>query len=76
MERSFQNSNASPENWEEIEKGSRLKYRFTTRFNLTLNYIILLGILINIILLRRRNKEKIVKREEILASLEDLNTCE
>lgn len=52
------------------------KYKLAAIFNLTLNCVMLVGIAVNILLLRWRNRAKIEKREEILAGLEELNDKE
>jgi predicted MFS family arabinose efflux permease len=57
-------------------KSAAPKYKFAAKFNLALNCFMLLGIAANIVLLRRRNVEKLERREEILAGMEDLDAHE
>lgn len=57
-------------------KSAAPKYKFAAKFNLALNCIILVGISINILVLRWRNRAKIEKRGEILAGLKELNDKE
>jgi hypothetical protein len=57
-------------------RSSAPRYRFAARFNLALNCFTLLGIALNIVLLRRRNNEKVIRRGEILAGIDDLDAHE
>lgn len=57
-------------------KSEAPKYKFAARFNLALNCFMLLGIATNIVLLRWRNKEKVEKRDNILADVASLDAKE
>jgi predicted MFS family arabinose efflux permease len=57
-------------------KSAAPKYKFAAKFDLALNCIMLVGILVNVLVLRWRNRVKVEKREEILAGLEELDDKE
>jgi len=50
-------------------KSSAPNYKFAAKFNLALNCFVLVGMALNILLLMRRNREKVEKREMILSSM-------
>jgi len=57
-------------------KSSAPNYNFAAKFNLALNCFMLVGMALNILLLMRRNREKVEKMETILRSMEEKSALE